>query len=443
MKGSTAQRAGLDRLDPYRIVCRHCCDWSGRDHRSGDRSVPERAVRNPVRHADRRQPQPGATIKAVPGSRAQGWLAQGRSEVLARHGMVATSDPLAAQAGLEILRQGGNAIDAAVATGAVLDVTSQNDTGIGGDLFALVWSRERQEAVRAELRPAGRRPAGRREFFTETARREGDARQRRERGDGARRDLRLRRAAEALRHADLQGDVRARGPHRRGRLGPGGAPSRRSAQRRQSGCAPTRIRRQTFLIDDEAPPLYSIIRNPAWRRRCASSSSRAATRSTRATSPTAIVAKVQANGGVMTEADLAEFQSEWVEPISTNYHGYDVFELPPPGQGFAALEMLNILEVCVPKLGHEPRDARAVEPDVLAPDGRSEEARLRGSAGAERRSEVRDRCRSTSCCRSRYAAIAVQPDQPERRLDARPSPAAPTAARSISRPPIAGATWCR
>src|SRR5437868_4106372 len=85
------------------------------------------------------QPQPGTTIKAVRGSRAQGWLSQGRSEVLARHGMVATSDPLAAEAGLEILRRGGNAIDAAVATGAVLDVTSQNDTGIGGDLFALVY----------------------------------------------------------------------------------------------------------------------------------------------------------------------------------------------------------------------------------------------------------------------------------------------------------------
>src|SRR5512146_3087346 len=85
------------------------------------------------------QPQPGTAIKAVPGSRAQGWLSQGRAEVLARHGMVATSDPLAAEAGLEILRQGGNAVDAAVATGAVLDVTSQNDTGIGGDLFALVY----------------------------------------------------------------------------------------------------------------------------------------------------------------------------------------------------------------------------------------------------------------------------------------------------------------
>src|SRR5439155_5544710 len=85
------------------------------------------------------KPMPTVEIAAVPGSRAQGWLGQGRSEVPARHGIVATSDPLAAQAGLDILRQGGNAIDPAVATGAVLDVTSQNDTGIGGDLFALVW----------------------------------------------------------------------------------------------------------------------------------------------------------------------------------------------------------------------------------------------------------------------------------------------------------------
>jgi len=82
---------------------------------------------------------PSSNIVAAPGSRAQGWLNQGRSEVIARHGVVATSDSLAAQAGLEILQQGGNAIDAAVAAGSVLDVTSQNDTGIAGDLFALVY----------------------------------------------------------------------------------------------------------------------------------------------------------------------------------------------------------------------------------------------------------------------------------------------------------------
>ena len=104
------------------------------------------------------KPNPGAGINAVPGSRAQGWLGQGRSEVLARHGIVATSDPLAAQAGLDIMRQGGNAIDAAVATGAVLDVTSQNDTGIGGDLFALVYIAKDKKLY--ALNSAGWAPAG-------------------------------------------------------------------------------------------------------------------------------------------------------------------------------------------------------------------------------------------------------------------------------------------
>ena len=110
--------------------------------------IPSEKVRNPA-----------ANIVAAPGSRGQGWLAQGRSEVIARHGIVATSDPLAAQAGLEILQQGGNAIDAAVAAAAVLDVTSQNDTGLAGDLFALVWSAEDQKLY--ALNSAGlHQPAG-------------------------------------------------------------------------------------------------------------------------------------------------------------------------------------------------------------------------------------------------------------------------------------------
>jgi len=111
-------------------------------------------------------PNPAASIAAVPGSRAQGWRGQGRSEVLARHGIVATSDPLAVQAGLEVLQKGGNAIDAAVAAGAVLDVTSQNDTGIGGDLFALVSVAEERRLY--ALNSAGWAPAGwTPEFFRE------------------------------------------------------------------------------------------------------------------------------------------------------------------------------------------------------------------------------------------------------------------------------------
>ena len=101
------------------------------------------------------------------------------------------------------------------------------------------------------------------------------------------------------------------------------------------------------------PPLYGIIRNPDLAKALRLIQQRGRDVFYRGEIADAIVKKVQANGGVMTREDLAEFQPEWVEPISTNYHGYDVFQLPPPGQGMAALEMLNILEVCVPKLGFD------------------------------------------------------------------------------------------
>src|SRR5215469_11149462 len=88
---------------------------------------------------------PAAFCTAVRGARAEGWLAQSRSEVMARHGMVVTSQPLASQAGLRILQQGGNAIDAAVASAAVLSVVEPMMVGVGGDLFAIVYvARERK-----------------------------------------------------------------------------------------------------------------------------------------------------------------------------------------------------------------------------------------------------------------------------------------------------------
>jgi gamma-glutamyltranspeptidase/glutathione hydrolase len=109
--------------------------------------------------------------------------------------------------------------------------------------------------------------------------------------------------------------------------------------------------RRVFLAGDRAPALYSIIRNPGLANALRAIQKDGRDAFYRGEIAAAIVEKMAANGGVMTRGDLADFKSEWIEPISTSYHGYDVFELPPPGQGFAALEMLNILEVCVPKLG--------------------------------------------------------------------------------------------
>ena len=295
------------------------------------------------------KPNPGATIPAVPGSRAQGWLGQGRSEVLARHGMVATSDPLAAQAGLDILRQGGNAIDAAVATGAVLDVTSQNDTGIGGDLFAIVWS-ARDKKLYA-LNSGGWAPAGwTPQFFTQKLGVKSVP------GSGVNAatvpgaisgyDAMLKRFGTMTFKETLERAARI------AEEGWGQAERRHSDLRSAvNGLRADPDSRQAFLVGDQAPDLYSIIRNPGLAKALRLLQSQGRDAFYRGDIAAAIVAKVQANGGVMSRSDLGEFESEWVEPVSTNYHGYDVFELPPPGQGFAALEMLNILEVCVPKLG--------------------------------------------------------------------------------------------
>jgi gamma-glutamyltranspeptidase/glutathione hydrolase len=295
------------------------------------------------------KPNPGATINAVMGSRADGWLGQGRSEVIARHGMVATSDPLAAEAGLEILRNGGNAIDAAVAAAAVLDVTSQNDTGIGGDLFALVWSAKDKKLY--ALNAAGWAPAGwTPQFF------EGQLKVKSIPSSGvnsatvpgavAGYDELLKRFGSRTFKDTLERAARL------AEIGWGHA-ERRHADLRGSvqGLRADADSRATFLIGDQAPSLYSIIRNPDLARalRLIQKSGRDAFYE--GDISRAIVAKVKANGGVMTPEDLADFRAEWIEPISTNYHGYDIYQLPPPGQGFAALEMLNVLEVCAPKLG--------------------------------------------------------------------------------------------
>src|SRR5499427_7579827 len=295
------------------------------------------------------QPQPGAAIKAVPGSRAQGWLSQGRSEVLARHGMVATSDPLAAEAGLEILRQGGNAIDAAVATGAVLDVTSQNDTGIGGDLFALVYVAKDKKLY--ALNSGGWAPSGwTPEFFATKL----GVKSVPNNGVNAATVPGAISGYDALlkRFGTVGFKEAFERAARIAEEGWGLAERRHSDLRNPTnGLRNDPDSKETFLVSGETPALYSIIRNPGLSKALRLIQQQGRDAFYKGAIADAVVAKMQANNGVMTKADLGEFQSEWIDPISTTYHGYEVFELPPPGQGFAALEMLNILEVCVPKFG--------------------------------------------------------------------------------------------
>ncbi len=292
-------------------------------------------------------PTPAANVVAAPGSRAQGWPAQGRSEVIARHSVVATSDTLAAQAGLEILQQGGNAIDAAVAAGAVLDVTSQNDTGIAGDLFALVYVAEEKKLY--ALNSAGWAPAAwTPEYFKEEL--------------GVERVPGLGVNAATVPGAISGYDAML---SRFGTLG-FKETFERAAQLAEEGWGQGERRHRDLMsverklrqddysaevfldADGNAPDLYSIVRNPDLADALRLIQAQGRDAFYKGAIADAIVAKMQADGGVMTHADLAEFESEWVEPITTNYHGYDVYQLPPPGQGLAALQMLNILEVCAP-----------------------------------------------------------------------------------------------
>ena len=335
------------------------------------------------------QPQPGAAIKAVPGSRAQGWLSQGRSEVLARHGMVATSDPLAAEAGLEILRRGGNAIDAAVATGAVLDVTSQNDTGIGGDLFALVYVAKDKKLY--ALNSAGWAPKRWTPEFFKTG-------------------LAVKTVPNSgVNAATVPGAISGYDAllKRFGTLGFKDVFERAArladegwglAERRHADLksATTGLRndadsKETFLVDGQTPALYSIIRNPALAKALRLIQAQGRDAFYRGPIADAIVAKVKADGGAMTQGGP--------RGIRVRVDGTDFDQLPrlrrlraaAAGPGLRRARDAEHPRGLRAQIRHQPGRARAVRSAVLALPGRGEEAGLFGSAVEERRPEVRRR----------------------------------------------------
>ena len=242
----------------------------------------------------------------------------------------------------------------------MLDVTSQNDTGIGGDLFALVWSAKDKKLY--ALNSGGWAPAGwTPDFFIGR--------------------LHVKSVpANGVNSATVPGAISGYDAllkrfgtmtfketfERAAQLAEQGwgLAERRHADLRgaTNGLKNDPDSAQTFLVGGQTPPLYSIIRNPGLATALRLIQAQGRDAFYRGDIAAAIVQKVQANGGVMTRDDLAGFQSEWTEPVSINYHGYDIYELPPPGQGFAALEMLTILQACVPKLGMNLTDLGPANP---------------------------------------------------------------------------------
>ena len=291
----------------------------------------------------------GADFDAVRGDRTSGWLAQTRSEVLARNGVVATSQPLAAQAGLQILKQGGNAFDAAVATAAVLNLVEPVSAGVGGDVFVIAWVAKEKKLI--ALNASGRAPSGATPEHL------------------AARGFKEHMPLHGIDSATVPGAVdgwdvllkRAGTMSFKETLEP-------AATLAEQGFAITeRIHNdwiygaqviandpdsiKTYLIDDKPPKTYEVFRNPDLARTFRVLQAQGRDAFYAGEIAHAIVSKSQALGGTMTLEDLANTRATWETPLTTNYHGYDVYEMPPSTQGFAVLEMMNILEVCAPKLG--------------------------------------------------------------------------------------------
>lgn len=301
-----------------------------------------------------------AINQAIPGVRASGWPGQTRSEVLARHGMVATSQPLAAEAGLEILKQGGNAIDAAIATAAVLNVVEPGSAGIGGDAFAIVWLAKEKKLI--ALNASGKAPAAatlaayRKKGYTKvplhgihSATVPGAV-------DGW--DALLKRAGTMDFKTLLAPAIR---------IAEEGFPmTERIRQDWQYGAkvlSADPLSVSTYLVDGKPPETYSIFRNPDLAKAFRLLGAGGRDAFYKGPIRDAIVKRSRELGGFLEPADFDKSQVSWDEPISTLYRGYDVYEMPPSTQGFATLEMLNIAEACAPKLGLDIAAAGPRSPD--------------------------------------------------------------------------------
>ena len=276
--------------------------------------------------------------------RVNGATFQTRSPVLAEHGMVCTSHPLASQIGLDILKQGGNAIDAAIAANAALGLMEPTGCGVGGDLFAIVWDAKTQKLY--GLNGSGRSPKS---MTLDTLK------------------------AMGLEKIPAYGPLPVSVP---------GAVDGWTSLHDKFGSMPLKkILAPAIGYAEEGFPVTELIgyylgsidrfsrmgypniketyydpnggerpkNGDRYRNPALANTYRAIARKGREGFYEGEVAQtitsfIKEQGGFLSLEDLSSHRSQWVEPVSVNYRGYDVWELPPNGQGIAALQLLNILE---------------------------------------------------------------------------------------------------
>src|ERR1700730_2635963 len=286
-----------------------------------------------------------------------------RSEVFARHGMVCTSVPAATQVGLDILKRGGSAVDAAIAANATLGLMEPVSNGVGGDLFAIVYSAKENklygingsgrsplglsyEQMKAELDklnrktipPTGMLPIsvpGCVDAWAELYKKFGKLKFADDLAPA------IHYAEEGFPVTDLIAYYWSFGP------------------RLYKGLPGTFL--ETYTLDGKGhvPAKGDIFKNPALAKTLRLIGERGRDVFYKGEIADKIDQFMQQNGGFLRKVDFEKHTSTWVDPVSTNYRGYDVFELPPNGQGIATLEMLNILE------GFDLRAMGRNSPDAL------------------------------------------------------------------------------
>jgi gamma-glutamyltranspeptidase/glutathione hydrolase len=269
-----------------------------------------------------------------------------RSEVITPHGMVATSQPLATQIGVEILKKGGSAVDAAIGANAALGLMEPTGSGIGGDLFAIVWDAKTEKLY--GLNASGRSPKG---LTLEK--------------------LQVELAALELTQIPPLGMLPISVP---GAVDGwfelltkfGNLPIKDvfspAIQYAEEGFPLTEVIanywqnsvaelskqpggfRDTFTLNGRAPNKGELFRNPDLANTYRLLAEHGRDAFYKGSIADQIDAFFQGHGGYLRKLDLETHTSTWIEPVSTNYRGFDVFELPPNGQGIAALQILNILE---------------------------------------------------------------------------------------------------